>query len=296
MELLQLRYFCTVARMQNISHAAAYHQIPQPAMSKTMSKLEKELGVSLFTRQKNRLHLSPQGQRFYTRVAAALQELDGALDELHPDHEDQQLQLELLVTALRGKTAEFLALFRRRYPNVSFQVTSTIPSSHSPVYDLCITDQQPSPEYDCSFPLMTRNVEVYVAVSRTHPLAKKEEVRLEDLKDVPILAISTSPILRSVLQLYQSSGMKANVAITCDDLQCLQRYIRSGAGIAITAPYSWPDMGDPHIQFVKIDAQLSQQISMYWDSRKPRLPLWFQLTEQLQSYFNPTASFWQEGI
>lgn len=89
MELLQLRYFCTAARMQNISHAAAYHQIPQPAMSKTISKLEKELGVPLFEREKNRIRLSTQGQRFYTRVAAALQELDGALDELHPNHQQE---------------------------------------------------------------------------------------------------------------------------------------------------------------------------------------------------------------
>ena len=68
---------------------------------------------------------------------------------------------------------------------------------------------------------------------------------------------STSKRTRDFLNRAQQDG----AIISCDDLQCLQRYIRSGAGIAITAPYSWPDMGDPHIQFVKIDAQLSQQIS-----------------------------------
>ena len=47
MELLQLRYFCTVARLQNISQAAAFHEIPQPAMSKTISKLEKELADTM---------------------------------------------------------------------------------------------------------------------------------------------------------------------------------------------------------------------------------------------------------
>lgn len=297
MELLQLRYFCTVARMQNISHAAAYHQIPQPAMSKTISKLEKELGIPLFQRQKNRIYLSPQGQQFYTRVAAALQELDGALDELHPDHEHDQQQLQLLVTALRGKTAEFLALFRRRYPNVSFQVTSTIPTpGQGPMYDLCITDEQPSPEYDSSFPLMTRNVEVYVAVSRTHPLAKKQVLRLEDLQDIPIVAISTSPILRSVLQLYRSSGMKANVAITCDDLQCLQRYIRSGIGVAFSVAYSWTDMVDPQIRFIKMDLQLPQQIRVYWSSKAARSKTWYTLVDQLQQYFVPTATYWEKAL
>ena len=40
MELLQLRYFMTVARTLNISKAAQYHMIPQPAMSQTISRLE----------------------------------------------------------------------------------------------------------------------------------------------------------------------------------------------------------------------------------------------------------------
>ena len=297
MELLQLRYFCTVARMQNISHAAAYHQIPQPAMSKTISKLEKELGVALFEREKNRIRLNSTGQRFYTRIAVALQELDGAVDELYPDHEHDQVQLQLLVTALRGKTAEFLALFRRRYPNVSFEVTSTIPPlPHAPAYDLCITDEQPSAEYDNSFPLMTRDVEVYVAVSRTHPLARKQLLKMEDLKDVPIVAISTSPILRSVMQLYRNSGMIPNVAITCDDLQCLQRYIRSGIGVTFSVAYSWTDMVDPQIRFIKMDLQLPQQISVYWSSKTPRSKIWFTLVDQLQQYFTPTAPYWDKSL
>ena len=45
MELLQLRYFITVAETLNISRAAQYHMIPQPAMSQTISRLEKELGI-----------------------------------------------------------------------------------------------------------------------------------------------------------------------------------------------------------------------------------------------------------
>lgn len=68
MELLQLRYFLTVAEMLNISHAAKHHRIPQPAMSKTISRLEKELGTPLFDRYKNKLTLTPEGEGFYRSV------------------------------------------------------------------------------------------------------------------------------------------------------------------------------------------------------------------------------------
>lgn len=295
MELLQLRYFCTVARLQNISHAAQFHQIPQPAMSKTISRLEKDLGTELFTRQKNRIYLTQAGQGFYEQVSASLQQLDAAVTQLQRPQSTEAAHLHLLVTALRGKTAEMLSLFRRSHPNVTFQVSSTVESgARVERYDLCISDKAPAPEYDCSVPLVERQVDLYAAMAPNHPLAHRQLLELEELRGEPTVSISTSPLQKPVGDLCREHGFSPNVVVSCDDLQCLQRYIRSGTGIAITAPYSWPDMSDSRIQFVKVDAKLSQQISIYWSSKSHRGEIWFQLTRQLQQYFNPRAAFWTE--
>ena len=53
MELLQLKYLCTAARLENFSRAARHHNIPQSAISKTILQLERELGVQLFIRTGN---------------------------------------------------------------------------------------------------------------------------------------------------------------------------------------------------------------------------------------------------
>ncbi|MED4793931.1 LysR family transcriptional regulator, partial [Priestia megaterium] len=45
MELLQLKYFQVVATLEHISKAAEELYVSQPALSKTMSQLEKELGI-----------------------------------------------------------------------------------------------------------------------------------------------------------------------------------------------------------------------------------------------------------
>lgn len=297
MELLQLRYFCTVARMQNVSHAAQYHGIPQPAMSKTISKLEKELGAELFVRRKNRIHLTQAGQQFYEKVTASLQQLDLAVGQLQKPQSTETAHLYLLVTALRGKTAEVLSLFRRTHPNVTFRVTSTPESgAGEEVYDLCISDQPPSERYDCSIPLVQRQVDLYAAMAPNHPLAHRQLLSLEELREEPTVSISTSPLQLPVGELCREHGFTPNIVVSCDDLQCLQRYIRSGTGIAITAPYSWPDMSDSRIQFVKVDAKLHQQVSIYWCSNRPRSEIWFELIRQLQQYFNPTAPFWQEDL
>ena len=65
MEILQLIYFYTVARVLNISRAANIHGIPQPAMSRTISRLEAELGTALFTREKTILR-SPMTESSFT--------------------------------------------------------------------------------------------------------------------------------------------------------------------------------------------------------------------------------------
>lgn len=295
MELLQLRYFCTAARLENISHAAVYHGIPQPAMSKTISKLEKELDTALFIRRKNRIHLTQAGQQFYEQISVSLQQLDTAVNQLRKPQSTEAAHLHLLVTALRGKTAEVLSLFRRSHPNVTFSVSST-PESGKPedLYDLCISDQPPAAQYDCSIPLVERQVDLYAAMAPNHTLAHRQLLNLEELQGEPTVSISTSPLQQPVGDLCREHGFTPNVVVSCDDLQCLQRYIRSGTGIAITAPYSWPDMSDSRIQFVKVDAKLNQQISIYWCADRARSEVWFELTRQLQQYFNPTAAFWQE--
>ena len=51
MELLQLRYFCVVAKHQNVTKAAAELMISQPSLSKTLRTLEREVGQPLFERR-----------------------------------------------------------------------------------------------------------------------------------------------------------------------------------------------------------------------------------------------------
>ena len=63
MELQQLKYFKTIAEMQKISEAAAALFISAPALSMSISRLEKELGVKLFDRMHNRVTLNEQ-ERF----------------------------------------------------------------------------------------------------------------------------------------------------------------------------------------------------------------------------------------
>ena len=64
-ELMQLRYFVTVAQLQHLTRAAEQLRISQPALSKAISRLEKELGTELFDRSANRISLNSSGRLTY---------------------------------------------------------------------------------------------------------------------------------------------------------------------------------------------------------------------------------------
>lgn len=64
MDLLQMRYFQEVAKHQHLTKAAHALNVSQPALSKTISKLEQRLGYELFNRSGRKIQLNPLGEAY----------------------------------------------------------------------------------------------------------------------------------------------------------------------------------------------------------------------------------------
>ncbi|MER6948151.1 LysR family transcriptional regulator [Nonomuraea sp. NPDC000554] len=79
-----MRSFLVVAEMQNVSRAAAMLNISQPALSRTIRRLEQAYGVELFDRPNRRLRLNQYGRALVARIEAALRELAQAEDDIAP--------------------------------------------------------------------------------------------------------------------------------------------------------------------------------------------------------------------
>ena len=83
MELLQLRYFCVVAKHQNMTKAAAELMISQPALSKTIIALEKELGIPpCLTGVTAPFFLNRAGEIFYQKIDQGINLIDDTVSEV----------------------------------------------------------------------------------------------------------------------------------------------------------------------------------------------------------------------
>ncbi|OIV35368.1 LysR family transcriptional regulator [Mangrovactinospora gilvigrisea] len=79
-ELRHLRAFLAIAEESTVTRAAARLRIGQPALSRTLGRLEEHLGVRLVDRSTHHLELTPAGRAFRDRAATALAAVDAALD------------------------------------------------------------------------------------------------------------------------------------------------------------------------------------------------------------------------
>ena len=103
--LSQYRIFHAVARAGNISKAAKELYISQPAISKSVSRLEESLGTTLFTRSSRGVHLTEEGKILFEHTSAAFDALSQGELELRRIREFHMGQLRLGGSCLLWKVS-----------------------------------------------------------------------------------------------------------------------------------------------------------------------------------------------
>lgn len=282
MELLQLRYFLSVAEMLNISHAAKHHRIPQPAMSKTISRLEKELDTRLFDRYKNKLTLTTEGEAFYRAVSQSLGVIDSAVQTVQQDDTPLSGELKIMVCQHRGTVLDSIIAFKKQYPQVSFRFFYQEDGEESRDVDLCIGSEPPGERFDSSICLITEPLRL--AVAADYPAAGA--VRFEDLRHTPFAIISRNSSLWRHTELQcRQAGFVPRVSVTCGDLHCLLRYVASGLAVTLGPAVSWQNLPRDGVVFLPTDPEISRSTYLFWNGEKIPSRLCSTYRDFLTEYF-----------
>jgi DNA-binding transcriptional LysR family regulator len=96
LDLRLLRHFVAVAEELHFTRAAARLYLAQQALSRDVARLERQLGVRLFTRTTRRVALTPDGERLLVRARELLALHDQTVQELHGPGEGRPLLVDLL--------------------------------------------------------------------------------------------------------------------------------------------------------------------------------------------------------
>lgn len=283
MELLQLRYFLTVARTLNISRAAQYHMIPQPSMSQTISRLEKELGKPLFDRHKNKLTLTPEGQAFLDSVTASIGELDAAVQSMQ-EADELHGELTLLVQQHRGTIVDCIVEFRKQFPDVSFRIFYTQEGNTADPYDLCISCTPPDASYGEGECLITEPL--HLMVSANHPLAARDSVGMEDLRNAEFAFLDkNSSLWHHTLHLCHQAGFEPKISMICGDLHCMTKYVAAGMAVSMWPEISWRGIQNESMVCVPTVPQATRTTYVFRNRQRTASRLRDTFLEFLVAYF-----------
>lgn len=268
MELLQLRYFCVVAKHQNMTKAAAELMISQPALSKTISALEKELGTPLFVRRNRSIFLNRAGEIFYQKIDQSINLIDDTVSEVRELSNEPFGNVRLLVLSASSYMPGFYIAFHQRYPFIKLQLSNYIRYEHMFMYDcdFCITaDAGFTPLAGNSvIPILTERF--VLAVQKQHPLAGRESIHLKEAAPYPFVASNR----REDLEFYcLKAGFRPNIIAECDNGTTYETFLRNGVGISVVPEITLGSVLPKEIVCIPLTYPVIERtISLTYDSRR----------------------------
>lgn len=244
MNLHHLRYVVAVARSGlSVTQAAAALGTSQPAISRALKELERELGFELFVREGRAFtRLTRQGESVVAAARRALDEIDNirVLAANLTEESHGTLAIATTHTQARYVLPPVVDTFRRRYPEVELHLHQ---GTAEQIAELVAADRVQlaiATGSEALFPGLVR-LPVYrwyrhVIVPRRHPLARTEKLSLEQLAEYPLVTYVfsfTGP--SSLQQIFERAALVPRVALTARDSDVIKTYVRLGLGVGIVA-------------------------------------------------------------
>ncbi|MCP1184325.1 LysR family transcriptional regulator [Paenibacillus sp. 1781tsa1] len=218
MELLQLKYFLTVARCEHVTEAAGKLHVTQSSLSKTIQRLEDDLGVPLFDRIGRKLRLNDFGRTFLRRTEKALFELEQGQREIGDLSNKDQGTLQLAVTTA-STLPGILREFRKNQPDIQFHVQMVSLENmsrllHRGEVDFCLSSPPIEGEdIECQ---ILYDDPIVVAVPMDHRYAERSSIQLAELKDESFVGVK------------QGYGVRDMVDSICQSVGFLPKYVYEG--------------------------------------------------------------------
>ncbi|MET1173264.1 LysR family transcriptional regulator [Paenibacillus sp. FSL K6-1122] len=235
MELLQLKYFLTVARCEHVTEAAGKLHVTQSSLSKTIQRLEDDLGVPLFDRIGRKLRLNDFGRTFLQRTEKALFELEQGKREIADLSNPDQGTLQLAVTTA-STLPGILREFRKNKPDIQFHVQMVSLENmsrllHRGEVDFCLSS--PPIEGDDIECQILYDDPIVVAVPMGHRYADRSSIQLSELKDEWFVGVKQGYGVRDMVDsVCQSAGFLPKYVYEGDEPARLTALVEAEIGLA----------------------------------------------------------------
>lgn len=239
--LKQLRAFCYAAQAGSVSRAAERLFLSQPSVSLQIQALERELRTTLFERRGPNIKLTPEGETLYELTLPMVQGMD-TLSETFAAQLGKLERGELNVAAGESTILyilpEPMRRFAKRHPGIRLRLHNVtgrdgLAMLRADEVDFAVGSMPENVPADITYHPIFSYATVLIT-PRHHALAKKREIRLEDISPygliLPPRHLST---WRMVDLVFRQHDVSYNVALEAGGWEVIKKYVALGLGISI---------------------------------------------------------------
>jgi LysR family hydrogen peroxide-inducible transcriptional activator len=252
MTLTELKYIVAVAREKHFGKAAEACHVSQPTLSVAIKKLEEELQVKLFERNANEITVTPLGEEIVRQAQSVLEQAD-SIREIAKRGKDP------LAGALRLGIIYTIGPYL--LPDLVRQVITLSPQMPLMLqenFTVKLLEELRTGEIDCAIlaePFPDTNLamaplydEPFVAaVPSSHPLAQRDNITAEELKNETMLLLGNGHCFRDhVLEVcpefarFSSNAEGIRKSFEGSSLETIKHMVASGMGVTLVPRLSVP--------------------------------------------------------
>jgi len=238
MELRQLYYFLKIAEYENITKASEELLIAQPHLTRQLRSLEEELGVTLFLREKKRIHITDEGRFLKQQAEQLLSFAQKTKDQVAEMGSGVSgvLYIGSVETVGTVYLPEWITGFKSNYPNVRYNLWSgnsndVIERLEKGLIDIALVRTPFDESKFEHIPILTE--EWSVLLNKNHKLAKndKREISLKELAREDLL-VPTQRV-DEVTDWFVEYGLDCNIECGYSPLMNAIVMVQSNLGVAI---------------------------------------------------------------
>ena len=237
MELHQLECFVRAAELGNFTMAAKRLYISQPALSKNIALLEKNLGVQLFERRGKRFTLSPIGSQVLEHSRQILDHSQ-QIQLLCQAEQPRQTPVTLRMMCASELFSDIMAGFKPLHPDIQVTLLPNVRSMEQEDSDILVFSSRQPHHYQTDKSVLRE--ELRMVVPPGHPLYDREYVNMEEISKHPVLSLRLDTELRNTEDYYYKlAGVSPRRDVECDNPAILRALLKTGFGIAMVPTRTW---------------------------------------------------------
>ncbi len=275
------KIFYYVAKYENLTKAATALKTSQPAVTRTIHKLEGELGCRLFTRSKTGMKLTPEGRTFYGYVAAGCAQFFKGENDLSNliSLENGTIYISATETALHCYLFQAMEEFNSLYPNVRFKIlnnstTESVNAVKEGKVDLAFVSANLQVAKPLRMKILRKYRDILITGKRFEELkAGKEELSLKELVSYPWISLTAETITRRFLNEYfEKNGLTFMPDMELATTDMILPAVRHNLGLGfIPAEFADAELKSGQVFEIKVKEKLPERnIILIYDMEYPQ--------------------------